>query len=148
MGLTAFVKESNRIEGILRDPTPDEIEAHKRFINGETVGIAELQAFVAVIQPNAVLRDRAGLDVRVGAHIAPRGGIEIVHRLERLFNQMKAHGDGPARAWTVHCEYEWIHPFTDGNGRSGRALWLRMMRGQAPLGFLHHFYYQTLASQN
>jgi hypothetical protein len=25
-----------------------------------------------------------------------------------------------------------------------RALWLWIMSGDAPLGFLHHFYYQTL----
>jgi hypothetical protein len=37
-------------------------------------------------------------------------------------------------------------PTTDGNGRSGRALWLWCMRGRAPLGFLHQFYYQTLGA--
>ena len=36
------------------------------------------------------------------------------------------------------------HPFTDGNGRSGRALWLWQMNNHAPFGFLHTFYYQTL----
>jgi Fic family protein len=39
----------------------------------------------------------------------------------------------------------------DGNGRSGRAIWLwQMLRqeGGAPLGFLHHFYYQTLEAQD
>ncbi len=51
-----------------------------------------------------------------------------------------------------HVAYENLHPFTDGNGRSGRALWLwQMMHGTMrqvnmarDLGFLHTFYYQTL----
>ena len=48
-------------------------------------------------------------------------------------------------ACETHVRYELLHPFLDGNGRSGRALWLWLM-GQAPLGFLHTFYYQTLSA--
>lgn len=45
--------------------------------------------------------------------------------------------------WEVHIAYEMLHPFTDGNGRSGRMLWAWQMRN-FPLDFLHTFYYQTL----
>ncbi|MEE8607239.1 MAG: Fic family protein, partial [Nitrospiraceae bacterium] len=54
--------------------------------------------------------------------------------------------------YTVHLAYEDLHPWTDGNGRSGRLLWLWMMvkrDGQMPpLGFLHTFYYSTLVASH
>lgn len=60
--------------------------------------------------------------------------------------------DEKAHPYHIHVDYENLHPFTDGNGRSGRALWLRRMKDLGEnsfyqaldLGFLHTFYYQTL----
>ena len=141
--LQQFVRQSNAIERIHRDPTPEEIEAHATFLAAEIVVDLDLERFVSVIQPGAVLRDREGLDVRVGSHIAPRGGPEIRNQLQLLLSYQEEF-----TPHAVHLKYETLHPFTDGNGRSGRALWLWMMRDQglrmAPLGFLQTFYYQTL----
>lgn len=141
--LDDFVRESNRIEGILRDPTGNEIDAHAAFINVLRPTTKDLEGFVGIIAPGHKLRDRYGLDVRVGNHIAPRGCPEIRTTLDTLLDRV-ADGADLYHPWQCHIDYETLHPFTDGNGRSGRALWLWQMQA-APIGFLHQFYYQTLS---
>jgi hypothetical protein len=140
-GIVEFVRESNRIEGILRDPTPQEIQATDDFVCAEIMTVGHVKALVAVLQPNARIRDREGLNVRVGSHIAPPGGPQIVVALRAILGAT----DDP---YETHHAYETLHPFTDGNGRSGRALWLwQMLRAGHPIpaiGFLHTWYYQSL----
>lgn len=135
-----FVRESNRIEGIHREPTVAEVAEFVRFLKLESVTVDDLKQFVSVYQPNAVIRDRVGLNVRVGNHIPPPGCPEIVTDLQNLLAAAMRGNESP---YIIHCAYETLHPFTDGNGRSGRALWAWQMK-QFPLGFLHHFYYQAL----
>jgi hypothetical protein len=136
--LEDFVRESNRIEGIVRKPTRAEMKAHNLFLGLEDIRVADLEGFVAVCQPGAVLRRKVGMNVHVGDYVAPMGGRNIEIDLIGILSRKDQLGP-----YLTHIEYEQLHPFTDGNGRSGRALWLWQMRN-APLGFLHHFYYQTL----
>lgn len=150
-GIEAFVSESNRIEGIHRAPTNAEIKAHTSLIRRKRVKVEHVESIVAVCQPDARLRSSPDIPgVRVGSHIAPPSGPKVVEDLSRLLKRI---ADGSLSPWAAHVEYETLHPFTDGNGRSGRAIWLWNMtlRGQLvqPLriGFLHTFYYQTLAAK-
>lgn len=147
-----FVEESNLIEGIVRQPTAEELMAHWQLLRMLAPSVDDLQAFVSVVQPGAALRTQLGLDVMVGEHVAPPGGYGVRAELTDLLRDAYR---ARRSAYSVGCAYQHLHPFTDGNGRSGRALWLWMMtrrtathpRGmyRAGVSFLHEWYYQSLA---
>lgn len=141
-----FVEESNRIEGILRPPTPGELEATSNFLRLDEVTVADLEMLVSAYQPGAKLRTRVGMDVRIGNHLPPRGGPDIKPALQKILDAVQEE----ANPYATHLAYETLHPFMDGNGRSGRALWAWQMIDQRiwpelQLGFLHAFYYQALS---
>jgi hypothetical protein len=142
--LTAFADESNKIEG-MAPARMRELEALADFIAHEAIGVPEVETYVKKVAPGHRLRRVAGLNVRVGEHVAPLGGPEIETKLAELLADLPIN-----HPYKSHVAYETLHPFTDGNGRSGRAIWLwqhlhfgHAGRAQA-LGFLHSFYYETL----
>lgn len=146
MTLTEFIRESNRIERIYRAPTADEIAATARFLKLKTVTITDLIRLVKAYQPEARPRFVAGMNVTVQDAAPISGGPYVQARLASILENK----DRPRSAYEMHVEYEILHPFTDCNGRSGRALWLWSMGGieKSPLGFLHHFYYQVLNKES
>jgi Fic family protein len=142
-----FVAESNQIESIQHLPTPDEIAAHQRVLELGEVTVAELELFVERVA-GAKLRRRHGANVYlIGEPDLPRGGPEIERSLAGL---LRCANEGIVGPYETHVAYELLHPFNDGNGRSGRVLWAWQMRAvdQDPFirPFLQMFYYQTLSA--
>ena len=143
--LHCFVKESNRIEGIHREPTMEELEATHALLQRSVVRVADLEQLVAVYAPGARLRREPGMNVCVGDHLPPRGGPHVELELRAILERMEDSDD----PYEIHCQFETLHPFLDGNGRSGRALWAWHMQHLGlrfeKIGFLHAWYYQSLS---
>ena len=144
MNTFEFIRESNRIEGITRNPTDMEVGISDWFLGLSLITIPDLETIVKVFEPDAELRDRRGLNVVVGNHQPPPGGPLIRLELDQLLKKcVRARGPRDPSPFKVHAAYETLHPFTDGNGRSGRLLWAWQMPS-FQLGFLHTWYYQSL----
>jgi len=144
------VRESNEIEGIFRGPTDEELDEHIRFLAMNEITVEDLMRHVAIY---------AGTEHRIRAKTTDRHqiGSRVLeggpHVLERLRDLLLKCNEGEIDPWHAHVEYEILHPFTDGNGRSGRALWHWMMlqrygftgyTQRTQIGFLHRFYYQAM----
>lgn len=147
--MKAFVRESNLIEGITRDPLPVEILAHLDFVALEAPVIEDLERFVSFIAPKHTLRRLSGMNVYVGFHKPMPGGSKVEGSLKAILEMANNCTETP---YVIHQMYEYLHPFTDGNGRSGRVLWLHQMFwynlaaiDMSRRGFLHTWYYQSLA---
>lgn len=158
--ITNFIRESNKIESIMRQPRKWEIDAFKMFLELEYLEIKDVENLVNAFQPGAKLRIELGMDVSIGGK-EKLGHPDVKDKLQQLlyrandyktnrrhyrgrFEEAKILGVLP---WQVHVDYEYLHPFIDGNGRSGRAIWAWMHGGQSTefmRGFLHSFYYETL----
>lgn len=136
----AFLIESNNIEGITRNVYQREKLAFSNFLLTRKLQVQDLITLVDVFQPGARLRDMKGLNVRVGNHFPIPGGPGVLEKLQDLIDKIN---NDKLTAYNAHHEYETLHPFTDGNGRSGRMLWWKMMGGSR-IGFLHRWYYQSL----
>lgn len=74
--------------------------------------------------------------VRVGNHIAPSPG-EVIPRLDKMLVEYNTESRSNIiqRISKLHLEFEYTHPFVDGNGRIGRVLnnYLLIREGYVPI---------------
>lgn len=155
MTLKDFLLESNMIEGYDFVDEREE-QAGDEFLKLTMLSVQDVSNFVHITTlshgSSGLIRTVHGMDVQIGDHFPKRGGPEVYAELRTMLETLSfvaKNGGGKKMAWQFHCQYEDLHPYTDGNGRSGRMIWLWMMGGQAYLnnskiGFLQMFYYQTL----
>lgn len=147
MTLILFAGESNRIEGIGdKRKAFEHADALERLLSVDRMLVtADVDEFVYKIQPDARIRSVHGLDVRVGGYIPIPGGPHVAGSLTILIGEISKNAAFP---FHMHKAYENLHPYTDGNGRSGRALWLWQMhkyyKYKGEMLFLHKWYYQSL----
>jgi len=162
--LRDFVIESNTVEGIVRDEKTlkEEVEAHERLLRCKKVEVRDVVRLVNTVQPNAQFRDHQDIPgVCVIARVQrrhhtetvvmsepPESGPLIRARLQDVLDKVER----MENVYTNHLLYEELHPFTDGNGRSGRAVWLwQMLRTDIPWGyrfelpFLQKWYYDSFS---
>lgn len=151
--LRRFIEESNHIEGKHDTVSPAEFQAYERFLELDEIKIADILALAACVPLDrpAALRNLPGMDIVVGDHRPQPGGPEIPGMLAELLVKVNDPDIQARHAMTtdVHVAYETLHPLMDGNGRTGRAifLWMDHRAGRRrvwKIGFQHEWYYRTL----
>lgn len=159
-----FVIQSWKIEGesLSAEDAARITNLHLAALDRKKWTAASLTKWLQQTLPDQKLRDEEGLLAFVADHAAPPGGPGIRKALNALLREIQAppqpmnRYEAEGRCWRHHCEFETLHPFTDGNGRTGRMLWIWEMRHVGfpealtwllPLGFLHHAYYSALREQ-
>lgn len=145
--LVDFAHESNHIEGIhsLAKDVEHGYALEQLLAVDHLLTVAVVDQFVHSVQPDARFRNLPGLNVYVGRHRPIPGGTLVTAEMSEILRDISRNNIFP---FTAHRIYENLHPYTDGNGRSGRALWLWQMHKyqayKAERLFLWEWYYQSL----
>jgi Fic family protein len=109
-------------------------EAHKILMNGLLENSGKLRTkSVGIVKGNEV------------AHIAPPGEM-VIHLMNDLFEYLKNDDDILlVKSCVFHYEFEFIHPFLDGNGRMGRLWQTMILKEYSPV--FEHLPIETLIKE-
>lgn len=147
-----FIRESNLIEGI-NSPEADaqSWEAWLWLVDREHVGREDLLELHGLITRGQLAKSESGqfrrVPVSVGGHLPPAPFIAQQQIYEWLMDLMQHWQTLDPKE--MHIRFEKIHPFVDGNGRTGRMLmwWHELKQGEDPTLIRsneadRHYYYQ------
>lgn len=145
--LLKFVIHSNKIEGEPTDLNHPLLQSHIEIaktirmfssFNGGTISNRPIQArFIHKVllrsEPHKTPGEYRTVDVYVGGKkmVSPFFiESKMINLRERILAGSQ-NQDSAEWAWSIHDEFEEIHPFIDGNGRTGRLMMnnLRLLNG-------------------
>jgi len=142
--ITAIV-EGKRVLGTVPEiaEVKGAIKAYQELENYKYDDISDLLQAHKILM-NEILNNAGNFrtsNVRVGEHIAPQA--YLVHELmEQLFEWLKNSDEHILlKSCIFHYEFEFIHPFIDGNGRIGR-LW------QSVILYKHNSLFASLPTES
>jgi len=129
----AFVRINNRMSGTAREPTAAEVGAYRGVLGVNNLRVENLELFVHHVAPGARLRDlEPGATTDVQSLRADLATIVMAARMQSA---------SPDR---LHRIYRLLRPFTDGNGRCGRVLWMWQTMRAPRKGIGDSFWHESL----
>ncbi len=136
-----FLEESNAIEGVFDDVSLDQAVIAWKYLKKQTEltkGVVLKTHKILMLKDESIAGFERGYFRRRAVYI---GGREALHysKIEQAINEwiddawvsLEVPGDEGHNIKIDHIEYEKIHPFIDGNGRTGRMFmnWQRLQCG-------------------
>lgn len=113
-----FVRVSNRMAGIIREPTASEISAHRGLLAANALRVENLELFVHHVAHGALRSEPGARTPSANERMPPPAG-DLKADLATIVLAAQKQAASPQR---LHRIYTLLSPFTDGNGRCGRAL--------------------------
>jgi hypothetical protein len=138
--LYAFCVESHAIEGIVDSALTEDLALRTADFLDSDLSIETLGQF----NTKGFLRTQLGMDLKIGTYRPPQGGPNIRIALRHILGDMY----DKVTPYEVHCRFMTLQPYMDGNGITGRVLWLYQrvhMNKTRPNKFLRNWYMDSLA---